>query len=116
MYYRFLSEEGEKNEEIERAGIVGDMMLIPLGPDGPMEVDSGTRALTLINADELQKLIESGLHVLLTLGPCGVCHKPKTEILKTILDLENKLITHLVVDSLTASELLNKKSEGRLLD
>ena len=50
--------------------------------------------------------IREGQHVLLMLGSCGKCKTPKGNILHTILNQKEKLVSHLVVDSRTAGELV----------
>ena len=67
------------------------------------EIMSG--ALTLLKPGELHGFVKKGLRVLLVLGPCGICHTPKTKILEALLHLKDKVFTHLVVDSMTAKGL-----------
>ena len=40
------------------------------------------------------------------LSPCGVCHRPKGDLLDCVLNLEEPLITDLVVDSRSARQML----------
>jgi DNA-binding transcriptional regulator LsrR (DeoR family) len=85
---------------------VGDFLWLPLGPNGPVDNSKYRyRAMTLIELDILPSYIRRGTQVILALGPCGKCGRPKTEILDTILSMPDHLITHLVVDSRTARGL-----------
>ena len=81
------------------------MMLLPLDRVGPLEVATETRALTVLELSDLQRLVRHGTHVLLVLGPCGACNTPKTAVLKSILSPQDPMISHLVVDSRTAAGL-----------
>ena len=40
-------------------------------------------------------------------SPCRECHRPRTEVVKVILEQENRLITHLAVDSRCGRELVS---------
>ena len=46
--------------------------------------------------------------VLVMLAPCGKCHAPKGELLEAVLNQEQPLITDLVVDTLTVSQMLGQ--------
>jgi hypothetical protein len=99
--------EGTSLEQLTAAGCCGDMIWRPLGKDGPIEIETEMRAMTLVELSDLPSLfIDRGKAVLLVLGPCRLCYRPKTDILRTILDLEQHLITHLAVDSLAVAELM----------
>ena len=87
---------------LEDAGCLGDMLWRPLGPDGPLEIKTDIRAMTLMELSDLPKFIQAGKQVLLTVGPCGGCHRPKDEVIELILNIKPPLITHLVVDSRSA--------------
>ena len=58
------------------------------------------------------EFIERGKHVLLMLGPCGVCNRHKGRILKTILSQDLHLVSHVVVDSRTAGYLVKLIDQG----
>jgi hypothetical protein len=102
--HRMYKEAGstELLDYFEKQGCLGDLMWRPLGRNGPIEVKTGIRAMTLVDLAELPKLIAQGKWVFLIIGPCVTCHEPKTEILQTVLDLTPHLITDLVCDSLSA--------------
>lgn len=93
---------------LRKAGCIGDILWQPIGPNGPVQVSSGVRALTLIDLQELQGLVARGGHVLLVAGPCGTCQEPKAEVVEAILRQPQRLITHLVTDSRCAGALINR--------
>jgi DNA-binding transcriptional regulator LsrR (DeoR family) len=100
---RQYSEQSPKTREaLEKAGCVCDILWRPIGRTGPIEVETEIRAMTLIELQDLPRFIAQGKHVLLVLGPCVACNRPKTEMLEVILKVTPRLITHLVVDSGTA--------------
>jgi DNA-binding transcriptional regulator LsrR (DeoR family) len=90
---------------LKKAGCVGDMLWRPLGSRSPIATRTQMRAMTLMDLDDLQGFIRQGKQVLLALGPCNACGRPKTDVLKAILKIEPHLITHLVIDSLSARDL-----------
>jgi DNA-binding transcriptional regulator LsrR (DeoR family) len=91
---------------LESEGAVGDYMWQPLSAKGPIVTETPVRALTLIRLSELPALIKHGKRVLLVLGPCGLCHAPKGVLLSCLLNQERPLLTDLVVDSRTVSEMI----------
>ncbi len=93
-------------EQLNSAGCIGDMMWRPLGKNGPLEVCTDMRTVTLMELSDLSEFTRRGKAVLLLLGPCGNCGGPKGDVLGAILARRN-LITHLVVDSRSARELLS---------
>ena len=114
MLRRYMSKSPESLSALEAAGCVGDMLWRPLGADGPIEIDTDIRAMTLLELSDLPKYIKRGKDVLLVLGPCGGCNAPKGGVLSAVLNRQPRLITHLVVDSRAAREYLN--SEPRKQD
>jgi len=98
-------------DELKKAKCVGDILWQPLGPDGPIDLRSSVRALTLVDLKELQSFVAGGRRVVLVAGPCGSCHLPKAGIVEAVLRQERPLITDLVTDSRCASELLNGARE-----
>lgn len=108
MLYRYYNGDARKTlDMLKRDRCVGDMLWMPLGPEGPLDTAKYPfRAMTLIELNELPSKIREGTHVLLVCGPCARCREPKSEILRTILNLDAHLITHLVTDSRTAHNLL----------
>jgi DNA-binding transcriptional regulator LsrR (DeoR family) len=93
--------------QLAQAGCVGDLMWRPFGPDGPIELKSGSRAMTLVELSTLPKMIAAGKWVLAVLGPCVSCGKPKTGILLALLGQRSPFLTDIVVDSVTARAVLS---------
>jgi hypothetical protein len=88
-------------------GCVSDMLWLPLASHGPIDSTRYPhRAMTLIELAMLPGYIQRGTQVLLVLGPCSVCHRPKTDILGTLLHLPEPILIHLIVDSRSARGLL----------
>jgi DNA-binding transcriptional regulator LsrR (DeoR family) len=110
-----LRRDKKSINRLSAAGTVGDMCWQPMGPDGPIDlkkIKPVLRAMVLLQLSELHEFIDRGTQVLLVLGPCGKCNKPKTTILRSILDADPSLITHLVVDSRTARGLMLKAEDA----
>ncbi len=93
--------------ELDAVQTIGDLMWRPLGVSGPVESPLSVRAFTLFNLSELPELIKRGKRVLLVMGPCVNCGKPKTALLSAVLQYSPPLITDLVVDSVTAKSIHN---------
>jgi DNA-binding transcriptional regulator LsrR (DeoR family) len=101
----------EKNDQaalnwLTDHGCIGDLMWGPISKSGAVPLAEHTRAMTLITLDQLPMLIEQRKKVMLILGPCVTCGKPKPEILDAVLNWSPPLITHLVVDSRTVYQFL----------
>jgi hypothetical protein len=95
--------------------IIGDIMLLPFGKNGPVNDDSLSRAETLFKLEDFPGLIDKGTKVLLVLAPCGECGRTKHELLHAALNQGESYFTHLVVDSKTAFEFDQYDNErGRL--
>jgi len=109
MLRHYMNVAGASVEELEKEGCLGDVLWQPFGSAGPFELNSHIRAMTIMRLSELSELVANGKHVLLVAGPCASCHRPKAEIVKTILDQEHRLITHLVTDSRCARALLSTR-------
>lgn len=95
-------------EEFAAAGVRGDLMWRPIGRTGPVEIDHGVRAVTLMDLTELPALIAAGKRVVLAMAPCGTCSRPKHEVLADILSSPEHLVTDLVIDGGTASALVRE--------
>ncbi len=96
-------------QKLERAGCVGDMLWQPLGEHCPIEVPTDIRAMTLVELTELPDYIAQGKEVMLLLGSCGGCDRPKGKLLRTVLNQQRQLITHLITDSRTVSQAMDKQ-------
>jgi DNA-binding transcriptional regulator LsrR (DeoR family) len=107
MLRRYMKLADQSAEELERAGCVGDMLWQPIGPDGPIEMKTVIRAMTIMDLSDVREFVARKNHVLLVAGPCGMCHRPKTEVVKAILNQKHQLVTHLVVDTRCGRDLLS---------
>ena len=108
---RYLQQVDQSDvEALQDYPAVADLLWQPLSVDGPIDMDCGDftfRPNTLMNLNELHTAIEErGLRVLLALGTCGRCGKPKGNVLNTILGLEKRLVTDVVTNSPTAYDAL----------
>jgi DNA-binding transcriptional regulator LsrR (DeoR family) len=102
---RCMDRSKESLGKLLRAGTVGDMLWRPIGKEGPVKESVSIRMMTLLELEQLSDFIQNKRYVLLMLGSCGKCKRPKGEILHTILKQNPQLITHLVVDSRSARQL-----------
>lgn len=101
-----LGKHDQLLNELNAQHCIGDLMWCPVGEKGPIVLNHGKRAMTLVDLSELPSLIGQGKRVMLVLGPCASCRRPKSEILRTLLKLRQPLITDVVVDSYTARTAL----------
>ncbi len=93
-------------------GGIGDLNWCALSHTGPINLvhaAAPVRPLVLLEIGEFEQFIASGKHVLVALGPCSECGKPKDDILKTILTLgpKQRLATHVICNSEAAARVLN---------
>ncbi len=92
---------------VDDAGWIGDMMWQPLSAKGPVDLRSvEPRALTLLTLKELGEFIAADKKVLLLLGPCGECRRPKANVLQAVLNWKSRIVTDLILDSQTAREVV----------
>ena len=105
----YLAKYPSLTDVLKPAQCTGDMFWLPIGPRGPIDLgEFPIRSMTLIGLEDLPARIGAGQKVILVLGPCARCNRPKAGVLKSIL--ENKtgpLITHLVCDSRSARGLFD---------
>lgn len=89
--------------ELDSQGVVGDLLWQPINEEGPVGFPSGYRVTTLMELDELPQFIDDGGSVLLVMGCSGISRKPKSDLLRAILDLhpDHNWITDVVTDSPT---------------
>jgi DNA-binding transcriptional regulator LsrR (DeoR family) len=95
--YRRKSETSLK--VLRERGCVGDLSWLPISADGPIEDETEFRAMTLLELSALIDHIHNGKKVVLMLGPCGECKRPKDDVLRAILEMRQHPITHLVAES-----------------
>jgi DNA-binding transcriptional regulator LsrR (DeoR family) len=98
--------------QLREQGCVGDILCQPLAMQGPLEGRTGLQALSLLELPELPAMIGRGMKVLLVLGPCAACNRPKGALLDAVLSQKESLITHLIVDSRTAAEFVSRRANG----
>jgi hypothetical protein len=75
------------------------MMWLLIGKDGPLEIVTEKRTVTLMELRDLAGFIKKRKKVILLVGPCGNCGRSKEAVLNAILNYKHRLITHLAVDS-----------------
>ncbi len=107
LLFKAMQDSKRSIQTLKQQRCVGDMMCRPIGPNGPIEIETDIRAMTLMELSELPDFITRGKHVLLMLGSCANCGAPKGRLLSAILNLRWHHITHVVADSRTASGALN---------
>ncbi|MHC4966413.1 MAG: hypothetical protein ACYTGE_16080 [Planctomycetota bacterium] len=108
MLRKYMKKKAESIEVLEKAGICADMLWRPLNRNGPIEDKTSIRAMTLMELSDLPGFIQQGKSVMLVLGPCRKCHKPRPELLENILQLKEHLVTHVAADSRSVAELLRR--------
>ena len=106
LHKMYAQEAPDCLEQLKQLGCIGDMMWQPIGKDGPLKQEVESRVMTVMDLGELPAFIDNGKSMVLLVGPCGVCRRPKDEVLEPILAAKPRLLTHLVIDSLTASRLV----------
>ena len=95
---------------LEKAGWIGDVQYRPYSARGPILVDAGIRAVTLLELDDLRRMASDSCpdkHVVVVVGPCAICGHPRSDAVLPLLEEPSlKLWTHLVLDQGTAGHLL----------
>jgi DNA-binding transcriptional regulator LsrR (DeoR family) len=111
-----LRQRMQKSEQamqtLDANGCQGDILWRPISRRGPIEAETEIRALTLVELTQLPEFIRQHKQILLMLAPCGACNRPKGALLKCILEQPQALVTNIVVDSRTASQLLRLAGNG----
>jgi len=92
---------------LEAQGVVGDLLWRPISKNGPIEAETD-RAFTLVELQQLQHFVKQGKKVLVALAPCGLCGALKGALAECIL--EHRLVTHLVIDTGSAGQMLGAVS------
>ena len=101
LWHHMQTRSPKSLERLTSADCIGGMLWRPLSHKGPIAIETEVRAMTLMELNDLPGFIGKGGKVLLVLGPCAACHRPKPEVLKAVLTMDSHLITHLVVDSIS---------------
>jgi putative sugar-binding domain-containing protein len=107
ILHRCMSPSPKAMEQLRKAGVRGDLMCQPICKDGPILKPTAIQTMTALKLLDLSRLIHKKGKVLLAVGPCQ-SGKTKAEVLRLILSFKTKLVTHLVLDSKTAKELVEK--------
>ena len=97
---------------LEKAGWLGDVLWRPLAAFERIDLETEIRAMTLIDLDRLARLRAAGKQVVLLLGPCPDCQRPRHRIMRAVLDQREPLVTHLIVDSRTAARCVRELGKG----
>jgi hypothetical protein len=92
---------------LDQAGCLGDMLWLPIGPQGPLEVNTDIRSMTLLEFSELADFVSRGKEVMLLLGPCAGCSRYKTDVLSGILASPKPLISYLISDTGTIKGIVS---------
>ncbi len=91
---------------------VGDFLWQPISEEGPIDLDVKNkfkfRPHTLVDLKQLPDYISDGTRVMLALGPCGECGKPKGKLLDTMMSADMRLMTDVVTSSPTARYALQR--------
>ena len=111
-FYNFMK-QGKRGKDsglnvLKNAGWVGDVLFRPYSATGPITDDTGIRAVSLLELDELRDMARSrDKHVVIVAGPCTLCPKTRSDAVKPLFVAPDlRLWSHFVMDMQTASELL----------
>jgi len=96
--------------DLKRRGVVGDLQFRPYNEKGPVNINTGLRAITLFELEELVDRVSNrpGFQSVLICGPCNRCLKTKVPAARPLISGINRLrvCNHFVTDVGTALELL----------
>ncbi|MFH1842908.1 MAG: hypothetical protein ABIF77_06845 [bacterium] len=105
--YRRMQRSPATLQAVQDADWSGDVLWRPMGKYGPITTQTEIRAMTLVEPAQLPDFLARKKHVLLLLGPCSDCHKPKDGILAALLNQDEHYLNHLVIDSRTAARFID---------
>jgi DNA-binding transcriptional regulator LsrR (DeoR family) len=114
-FFRFmeLGTKGAKGAKsglkvLQKAGWIGDVQYRPYSETGPILDDTTTRAVTLLELDELSQMAASGdKYVVVVAGPCGECGQLRTDAVMPLLVAPKlRLWSHFAMDMATAEDLV----------
>jgi DNA-binding transcriptional regulator LsrR (DeoR family) len=114
----FLEYSPETVDGLERDGCIGDLLWQPISTEKLLDMSKyDYRPVTITRLEDLPDLAARGKKIVLALGPCAApehsqAEASKAAVLEAILNhsLAGKTsITHLVVDSRTAQELMRDR-------
>jgi Putative sugar-binding domain len=105
ILHRCMSPSPKAMDQLKKAGVRGDLMCQPICQRGPILEPTAIQTLTALKLPDLGRLIRRNGKVLLAVGPCQ-SGKTKADVLRLILNFTTRLVSHLVLDSKTAEELV----------
>lgn len=104
-------------EIFKNHGVNGDICLMPIGPSGPFHFADFRpeerdqlkyRPMTLYDLNDVASHRNKKCDVVLIVAPCGDCYGLKDKVVKSILDCERPLVSHLILDRGTAAALTER--------
>lgn len=101
---------GPHREQLKDAGWVGDVLWRPYSTTGPITQDTGIRAVTILELDQLVRMAgKRDKHIIMVAGPCSLCGEDKSVALRPLLSAPTlRLCNHLVTDLTTAEHLIRE--------
>lgn len=104
-----VSHSDDLEIEFTRQEVIGDLLWHPINKQGLVNVASKYKVTTLMELDDLPGFINNTGSVLLVMGCSGISGMPKSELLRTILDLHgtHNWVTDVVTDSPTVEGVVD---------
>ncbi len=91
---------------LQEQDYVGDILWQPISSTGIIDIQTlPVHGLSLISLQEIPGLIKNGTKVMVIAAPCAKCHKIKTNVVKALLTMDEQLLTHLIIDRITAGKI-----------
>jgi DNA-binding transcriptional regulator LsrR (DeoR family) len=109
LYSIYSTLSPESLVQLNSEGCIGDLMWRPFGKEGPLEISTDMRVMTLVELADLPRFIQDNKRVILSIAPCGNCGRNKSDLLRAILACSTPLITDLIVDSRSVRALLPER-------
>lgn len=106
MLRKCMEQYPKDYQTLKDAKVIGDLMWQPLGPTEPINGITDLKTVSVMDLLGLNWLIKRGGKVVLVVGRTRKLES-KAHVLRQLLAYKRPLISHLVVDSMTAGELLN---------
>jgi hypothetical protein len=98
-------------EVLEENGWIGDILFRPYNEERPITAETAMRAISVLEIEDLIKMVRQNKHVLLVATPCRDCGMSKVSALRPLLTSPDlKVANHLVLDARSAEELLGLRS------
>jgi len=115
LFREFISVGSPQDmDALEDAALVGDVQWHPFSDESPIMIGTGIRPVTLFELDDLVKLSSTpDKHVIVISGPCVECGTDKSRALLPLMKQPSlRVFNHLVTDTTTARELLEKHAKA----